>query len=306
MRRAWCIAVVLSVICLLPANSLARPKQTAAESQPQSTSASAPLTNKDVLEMLQAGMPSRAVVARIKASVCKFDKSAKALDELRAADVPYPVVVAMMQEADPDSEPRTEPPVVQPAPVAVPPTPPPPPVPPVTAKETLKNPLPADGSIEVTIADSTPFIVELAEDLTSAKIKTNNVVYFNVSEDLKINGITVIAKGAPARARVIDAKKSRSWGRGARVFMTMQDVKAVNGETLPVRAGNDLRGVDTNQKMKNAAIATGQISWALAPVWGLKHGGSVGVPAGTKFEVYVYGTRKVSVNPAAQTPPPSN
>lgn len=306
MRQAWCILVVSSVMGLLPLSSPANPKQTVLESRPQSLSASAPLTNKDVLEMLKAGMPSRAVVARIKASVCKFDKSAKALDVLRAADVPYPVIVAMMQAADPDSELRTDPAVVQPAPVAVPLAPPPPPVPPVTAKETAKIPQPADGTIEVTIADSTPFIVELAEDLTSEKIKTNNDVYFNVSEDLKINGITVIAKGAPARARVIDAKKSRSWGRGARIFMTMQDVKAVNGEQLPVRGGSDLRGVDTNQKMKNAAIATGQISWALAPVWGLKHGGSVGVPAGTKFEVYVYGTRKVSVKPAAQTPPPSN
>ena len=157
----------------------------------------------------------------------------------------------------------------------------------------------------MTIPDSLPFIVELAEDLTSGKIKTNYVVYFNVAEDVKIDGITVIAKGALARARVIDAKKARSWGRGARIFMTMQDVKAVNGETLPVRAGHDMRGEDTNQKMKNRAIATGQVAWALAPVWGLKHGGSVAVPAGTKFEVYVYGTRKVRVNPAAQAPPAS-
>jgi hypothetical protein len=123
---------------------------------------------------------------------------------------------------------------------------------------------------------------------------------------VKINGITVIAEGAPARALVIDAKKSRSWGRGARIFMTMQDVRAANGELMPVRAANDMRGRDTNQKMKNAAIATGQISWVVAPLWGLERGGSVGVPAGTKFEVYVYGTRKLSIKPAAPTPPAPN
>ena len=274
--------------------------------------------------MLKAGLPAKAIVTRIKASACKFDKFAKALDELRAADVPYPVIAAMMHAADPDGEPRPEPPTPQTAPAAAPVAPsaaglveappPPPPVaasplpPPVVplARRPAANVSSSEGTVEVTIPDSTPFVVELAEDLDSSKIKTNFVVYFNVAEDLKIDGITVIARGALARARVIDARKARSWGRGARIFMTMQDVKAVNGETLPARAGNDLRGEDTNQKMKNRAIATGQVAWALAPVWGLKHGGSVAVPAGTRFEVYVYGSRKLNVKPATQAPPESN
>ena len=299
---------------LFPATSVATQQPSAGETVPQSAAKPVPITNKDVLEMLKAGAPAKWIVAKIKDSVCKFDKSAKALDELRAADAPYSVIAAMMHASDPDEEPRAEAPPVQPAPPAVQPAPAvvqpapavaaptAPPAPPPAPRRAGRNSQP-EGTVEVTIPDSTAFIVELAEDLTSGKIKTNNIVSFNVAEDLKIDGITVIAKGAPATARVIDAKKSRSWGRGARIFMTMQDVRAVNGENLPVRAGNDLRGVDTNQKMKNAAIATGQLSWAIAPVWGLKRGGSVGVPAGTRFEVYIYGTRKVSVKPAPQAPP---
>lgn len=55
------------------------------------------LTNEDVLEMLQAGLPKEVVVAKINSSPCNLDTSPIALKELKAAHVPKRVIMAMIQ-----------------------------------------------------------------------------------------------------------------------------------------------------------------------------------------------------------------
>jgi len=57
----------------------------------------APLTNKDVLEMVRAGLVPEIVVAKIKATTCAFDTSPTVLKELKEAGVPDTVILAMVQ-----------------------------------------------------------------------------------------------------------------------------------------------------------------------------------------------------------------
>src|SRR5690348_11501767 len=55
------------------------------------------LTNKDVLEMVQAGLTQEIVTAKIKSSSCNFDTSPDTLKKLKAANVPDAVILAMVQ-----------------------------------------------------------------------------------------------------------------------------------------------------------------------------------------------------------------
>ena len=55
------------------------------------------LTNKDVLDMLKAGLTPEIVVAKIKSSACSFDTSPATLEALKKAGVPDDVIVAMVQ-----------------------------------------------------------------------------------------------------------------------------------------------------------------------------------------------------------------
>src|SRR5207249_4442616 len=88
------------------------------------------LTNQDVIEMLGSGMTPLAVISRIHNSPCKFDKSSAELEALKTANVPYHIVLAMMQAPE---------------------------LPPATK-----------GRIAVVIPDSTPIQVGLSEDLNSS------------------------------------------------------------------------------------------------------------------------------------------
>ncbi len=67
-----------------------------AEKSLDEQTASAPLTNKDVVDMLKAGLTSSIVVAKIKTSTCSFDTSPAGLQALKAASVPDEVILIMV------------------------------------------------------------------------------------------------------------------------------------------------------------------------------------------------------------------
>src|SRR5207302_1147169 len=135
------------------------------------------LTNQDIIEMLGSGMTPLAVISRIHNSPCKFDKSSAGLETLKAANVPYHIVLAMMKAPE---------------------------LPPATK-----------GHIVVVIPDSTPLQVGLSEDLNSSVQQPGYVIYFEVLEEVRIRGLRVIAKGARRqhgiRRRTAAGEKRDGW-----------------------------------------------------------------------------------------------
>src|SRR5688572_30148925 len=63
----------------------------------QERSEQAPVANKEVLEMLKAGMSPDVVLANIKTSICQFDTSPSALVMLKEAGVPDAVLLEMIR-----------------------------------------------------------------------------------------------------------------------------------------------------------------------------------------------------------------
>ena len=63
----------------------------------QSDAGTTALTNKDVLEMLKAGLNQEIVIAKFKSSSCAFDTSPEALKSLKASNVPDAVILEMVQ-----------------------------------------------------------------------------------------------------------------------------------------------------------------------------------------------------------------
>lgn len=191
------------------------------------------LTNEDVIEMLNSGLTQRAVILRIHDSPCKFDKSAEGLEALRAANVPYKVVLAMMKAPE--------------------------------------LPPPVKGRIPVVIPDSTLVSVVLSESVDTATQKPGYVVYFRVLEDVRIQGLRVIAKGARARGRLLDSRDRSRAGEPARLEWNMMDVEAVDGQRVPLRGGNEKAGSEISQER------------------------NVSAEEGEEFRAFTYGARKVNV-----------
>jgi hypothetical protein len=71
------------------------------------SSVSAPLTNKDVLDLRKTGLTEQVLVAKIKSSPTSFDTSPSQLKELKAAGVADAVILAMVEATAGDSKPSS-------------------------------------------------------------------------------------------------------------------------------------------------------------------------------------------------------
>jgi hypothetical protein len=67
--------------------------------------AGAPMTNDDVIKMVQAKLPDAVVVAKIKSSTCKFDTSADTLIKLKQVGVSDAVLQAMAESGTGSAKP---------------------------------------------------------------------------------------------------------------------------------------------------------------------------------------------------------
>ncbi len=234
----------------------------------------ASLTNQDVLAMLKSGLTNEIIVAKIKSSACKFQTSPAALQELKSANVPEQVILAMVQ-----------------APFGVP-------------GNTLVS---ADQPMvaEIKVPDGTALEVELMSTISSATSKEGDVVDFTIVSPVVVNGITVIEKGAPAKARIAGVKKAGYWGKAGRLGWAMQDVLLIDGNRTPLRMEKKLTGDSKGGTVATGAIVTAVVFWPAAPFWGLKKGKNAVYPAGKRFEAFVHGDVVVKGRPvlsSAQEP----
>jgi hypothetical protein len=226
------------------------------------------VTNADVLMMLKMGLSADVIVAKIKVSNCRFDTSPAALQELKNAKASDAVILAMMGASAGGAADGGE---AQPA------GPPP---------------------VEVKVHDGLPMELELMSNISSKDAQEGDIINFTVVNAVLLNGVTIIEKGAPARARVAVAKKSGRWGRSGKLGWAMQDVMAADGSRISLRMEKKVSGDSKGGTVATGVIVTSLIFWPAAPLWGFKKGKEVSMPAGKRFEAFVHGDSVVKGKPA--------
>ena len=237
------------------------------------------LNNADILTMVKAKLPAALIIEKINTSNCTFDTFPSVLAELKYKGVPDEILMAMVQAPHGGRGPSAS----------------------------AKNRTSDVAKVEIptvltpiTIPDGTPLEVEATYTVSSAEVEEGSAVSFNVVHPVIINGVTVIARGARATARVTKAKKGGSWGRAGTLAWMMQDVIAVDGTKVPLEFSKSTRGDSKGGTVATGIIVTGVLFWPAAPFWGFKKGKDAKVPAGRRFDVSVHGTTNVQVKVAAE------
>jgi hypothetical protein len=232
---------------------------TAAKPQPASSAPS--LTNKDIVGMLKAGLTSDVVIAKIRSSPNLFDTSPAALAELKTANVPDAVILAMVNGPVPSG-------------VAV--------------------DFPVDG---VSVPDGTEIEIQLTNNASGEELKVGSFVDFTVVRPVQINGITIFEKDAAARARITTAKRAGHWGKAGKLEWAMQDVLAVDGNRIQARFTQRQIGDSKGGTVAVAAVATTVLLGPVGLLWGLKKGKPAIIPAGNRYNVFVSGDVKIKGKP---------
>lgn len=215
------------------------------------------LTNKDVLDMLKAGLATDIIVAKIKSSPTSFDTSPPALAELKAANVPDAVILAMVN-----------------GPIA--------------------NATDTTAASAVNVTDGTEVEIQLTNNASGEEMKVGAIVDFTVVQPVVFKGVTIFEKDAAARARITTAKRAGHWGKAGKLEWTMQDVLAVDGNRIPARFTQRHIGDSKGGTVAVAAVATTVLLGPLGLLWGLKKGKPAIIPAGNRYSVFVNGDIRIN------------
>ena len=156
------------------------------------------ITNVNVMKMQGDHAAPDEIIAKINSSRCDFDTTPGGIHRLKLAGVSDRIVLAMLH-----------------APAAFP----------------LVF---ADGtaSAEATIPNGTSVEVAVSSDVLPNGLQEGSIVEMSVAQDVVIGGVTVVARGAEARGRVM-AVRHAGLGSAGEVVWFMQDVQAASGDRIP-------------------------------------------------------------------------
>jgi hypothetical protein len=205
-----------------------------------------PLTNNDVLRMLEQGVKPGPLIARILTSYCNFDVFPPVLLDLRRRGVPDTVLVAMKTA---------------------------PSGPPALADVDSKI---SELAAQAKIPAGTRIELETARAISSDNAPVGSAITFLATRRVFVNDILVVERGAVAKARVVKSQRARAWGRAGMIAWELQYVVGVDGTHIPIQLVGKQNGKNRTAAIAGGAVATGALifpySSPVALIWGLKKG----------------------------------
>jgi hypothetical protein len=221
------------------------------------------LTNADIVAMLRERSDTDTIVKKIRSSRCAFDTTPESLLQLKASGLSDKVILTMLGAPDASETPEQK----------------------------------APESVDVRIPDGTPLEVELNGTVWAEGVREGMIVEMLAAEDLVINGVPVILRGAEARARVIAVREPGSRGGSGEVAWFMQDVVSVSGDHIPVTFAAKQPGNNRTRNFEGYPYFSSEF-----------HNGSAAIKASNQhFRVVTHGDTVLSVSQSltADVPAPT-
>jgi hypothetical protein len=157
-----------------------------------------------------------------------------------------------------------------------------------------------------TLLDGTPVKLRLTQSISSADAKVNQEIPFEVVDEVKVDDVIVLAKGATAIGTVTEADHKKSMGRGGKLNLSISYARLSDNEKAALRATKDSKGGGHVGAMTGAMVATAIVFFPAAPLFLFIHGKDITIPSGTEITAFVEGDMHldmakfdVSATPAA-------
>ena len=142
----------------------------------------------------------------------------------------------------------------------------------------------------------TPVEIEISESVTSRTAHPGDSYELKLARDLVMDGIVLVAAGAPGRGEVIDAGHGGIGGRPGKLILAARSIKA--GDTrLPLRSFHmSGSGRDDSKTAGLVIAAVGVVGFAM-------QGGDITFPLGTRASAKV--AADTFIPTSSQAPPPA-
>jgi hypothetical protein len=161
-----------------------------------------------------------------------------------------------------------------------------------------------------TLLDGTPVKLRLSSTISSADAKVGQEIPFEVVEEIKIDGVVVLPKGATAIGTVTECNAKKSMGRAGKLNMNISYARLADQEKVALRATQDNKGGGHVGAMTGAIVATSIVFFPAAPLFLFIKGKDITIPQGTEITAFVEGDMHLDmanfgVAPAPVAPPPA-
>ena len=128
-------------------------------------------------------------------------------------------------------------------------------------------------STELILANGTPIHLKLSKTLSSATAKVGDIVELEVTEEVAVDDVTVIPRGAVASAMVKEAEPKKHLGHGGKLGFLVYSVRLGDDEKAPARSFQE--GTGTNN--------------SVGSVLPMASGKDIVFPQGMEFTAYIDG-----------------
>ena len=140
-----------------------------------------------------------------------------------------------------------------------------------------------------TLLDGTPVKLRLSQSISSAEAKVGQEVPFEVVEDVKVDDVVVLPKGAVAIANVTEAEHKKSMGRAGKLNVAISYARLSDNEKVALRAIKEAKGGGHVGAMTGAIVATSIVFFPAAPLFLFIHGKDITIPQGTEITAFADG-----------------
>jgi hypothetical protein len=155
------------------------------------------------------------------------------------------------------------------------------------------------------LLDGTPVKLRLSETISSADAKVGQEIPFEVIEDIDVDQVVVLPKGAAAIATVTEADHKKSMGRAGKLNISISYARLKDQEKVALRATKDSKGGGHVGAMTGAMVATAIVFFPAAPLFLFMKGKDITIPQGTEITAFVEGDMHLDMHNFGVAPPES-
>ena len=139
----------------------------------------------------------------------------------------------------------------------------------------------------VNVPEGTEISAVTTEKLSSKTASEGDRVSLRVDEDVKVDGVVVIAKGAMVRGQISEAKAAGRMGRGGKLNLRIESTTLVDGQRINVRSTKAKSGDD-------ATGTTVALTVLFGPIGLLKKGKDAEIAEGARITIFTDESKAVT------------
>ena len=151
-----------------------------------------------------------------------------------------------------------------------------------------QHPEPAKTENLKVVPDGMEFTVVTVDEISSKTAAEGDPLTFKVAEDVKVDGLTVIAKGSLVKGTVAQAKKAGMMGRGGTLGIRIESGTTIDNQKLKLRSTKGKEGDDKTGTTVALVVLFGPLGF-------LKKGKQAVIKPGTEIKVFTDEEKKVAI-----------